>query len=424
MLTRASSEGRAYMKINMNYIARVEGEATVKLDISDGELKDLKLNIWEPPRFFEGFLRGRKFDEAPDIVSRICGICPVSHMVTSIRAVEKAFGFLPTEEIARIREIMSLSQIASSHIVHLYVLALPDYHRLPAIVGMDTEIARLVRLKTVLNKLTAVFGGRALHPVAMVVGGFTDVPDRGDVTDLIRLLEDIRTDVLDTVRMIAGLDLPELRTDHEYVALRKGDGYGIEEGKIISSRGISLNEDDYPDAFEEREVPYANAKRTVIKGSGSMMVGALARLNLNMGSLHPEARAIAEEVGFSLPASNPYLNNLAQAIETVHCFHQCIELLDQVTGKDAFFPVTIKEGFGSAVTEAPRGLLCHQYRINRRGVIDEANVITPTAHNFLSLEEALRKLVAENISLPQDELTLRCEMLVRAYDPCFSCSVH
>ena len=424
MLIRASSEGRARVKINMDYIARVEGEATVKLEIADGELKELKLNIWEPPRFFEGFLRGRRFEEAPDIVSRICGICPVSHMATSIRAIEKAIGFVPNEEIARIREIMSLSQIASSHIVHLYVLALPDYHRLPMIVGMDTEIARLIRIKTVLNRLTAVFGGRALHPVAMIVGGFTKVPERDEIAGLLAALEDIRADVLDTVRMIAGLALPDLRTEPEYVALRKAGGYGINEGKIISSLGMSLDEDDYLDAFEEREVSYANAKRTVIKGRGSMMVGALSRLNLNMEYLHPVARAIAEEVGFSSPSFNPYLNNLAQAIETVHCYSRCIELLDLVTGKDAFLPVTVREGFGSAVTEAPRGLLCHQYQISRRGVIEKANVITPTAHNFLSLEEALRKLVNENIAMQHEELTLKCEMLVRAYDPCFSCSVH
>jgi sulfhydrogenase subunit alpha len=412
------------MKINMDYIARVEGEATVKLEIEDGELRDLKLNIWEPPRFFEGFLKGRRFDEAPDIVSRICGICPVSHMATSIRAVEKAVGFTPGEEIARIRDIMSLSQIASSHVVHLYVLALPDYHRLPAIVGLDREIGRLIRIKTVLNKLTAAFGGRALHPVAMVVGGFTRVPGRGELTELIRALGDIRADILDTVRMVAGLEFPDLITDPEYVALRKEEGYGINEGKIISNRGMALDETDYLDAFEEREVDYANAKRTIIKGRGSLMVGALSRLNLNMDLLHPEARALAEELDFSWPASNPYLNNLAQAIEIVHCYHVCIDLLEQVTGKDAFLPVTVREGFGSAVTEAPRGLLCHQYQINRRGIIEKANVVTPTAHNFLSLEEALRKLVTGNIEKPRDELILWCEMLVRAYDPCFSCSVH
>jgi coenzyme F420-reducing hydrogenase alpha subunit len=412
------------VKINLDYIARVEGEGSVNYEIRAGKLTSLKLNVWEPPRFFEGFLKGRKFDEAPDITARICGICPVSHMATAIRAVEKAIGFTPNEEIIRLRRIMSLSQIAASHVVHLYVLALPDYHGLKAITGMQQEITRLLRLKDVLNRVTGAFGGRALHPVAMVVGGFPKLPSRDTIGALIDGLQSIREDLLETVAMVARLEYPHLETDAEFVALSGQDGYKINKGTITSDRGLAVDEDDYSSAFEEKEVPYSNAKRTIVKGRGALMVGALARLNLNLEKLHAEAKKAAQDVGFAPRANNPYMNNVAQAIESVHCVFECIELLAKIEGKDHFIQPRIQEGFGSAVTEAPRGLLCHQYFINRRGVVEKANIVTPTAHNFLSLEDTMKKLITENIDLPRKELTLKCEMLVRAYDPCFSCSVH
>lgn len=412
------------MRVNIDYIARVEGEGSVKLDIRDGRLNSLKLNIWEPPRFFEGFLKGRKFDEAPDITARICGICPVSHMATAIRAVEKAIGFTPSEEIVNLRRIMSLSQIAASHVVHLYVLALPDYYNIKVITGRQKEIQRLLRLKDVLNSLTGAFGGRALHPVAMMVGGFPKTPGREAIDGLIRSLDSIREDVHETVRMIADLQYPSLETDLEFFALTSGDGYPVNQGTITSSLGFKVEEDDYNSAFEESELKYSNAKRTRVKGREGMMVGALARLNLNIEKLHPEARKAAAEIGYAAPVRNPFKNNIAQAIELVHCIYECRQILEKLTGKDTYSRPSIREGFGSAVTEAPRGLLCHQYLINRRGVIEKANIVTPTAHNSLGLEQNLKKLVNENIDRPVDEVTMLCEMLVRAYDPCFSCSVH
>ena len=412
------------MKISLDYIARVEGEGSVKFEIRAGKLANLKLNIWEPPRFFEGFLKGRSFDEAPDITARICGICPVSHMSTAIRAIEKAIGFTPSEEIDRLRKIMSLSQIAASHVVHLYVLALPDYYRIHVITGMENELNRLLRLKEVLNRVTGAFGGRALHPVAMMVGGFPKLPSRDTIGALIDGLQSIREDLFDTAAMIGKLRYPALETDAEFVALSGDAGYCINKGTIISNRGLQASEDDYDSIFEERELVYSNAKRTTIKGRGALMVGALARLNLNLEKLHPDARKAARETGFTPQVNNPYGNNLAQAIETIHCVSECIELLGKIEGKDHYKKPVIREGFGSAVTEAPRGLLCHQYQVNRRGAIERANIITPTAHNFLSLEDNLKKLITENIDLPREELSLRCEMLVRAYDPCFSCSVH
>jgi len=412
------------LKINIDYIARVEGEGSVKFEIKDGKLRNLKLNIWEPPRFFEGFLVGRKYDEVPDIVSRICGICPVSHMTTSINSLENAMGFSPSGEIKKLRKIMALSQIAASHIVHLYVLALPDYHGKDMVVGLDREIARLIRLKEAVNNVTGLIGGRPLHPVSMIAGGFTRVPTREEAGRVIKQLKSVRGDALQTVKMIAGLDYPGLETDAEFLSIKSENEYAINEGTIVTGSGLKTGLEEYHSYFSEEEVPYANAKRTVLKGKNPVMVGALARLHIKFDELHPEARKAADMTGFKTGDINPYHNNIAQAIEIVHCIWECMELLETISHRDTFMKIDVKEGAGSAITEAPRGLLLHEYELNRMGVVEKANIVTPTAYNFLSLEQSLKKLVLENLDKPEDKLKLLCEMLVRAYDPCFSCSVH
>jgi len=418
------------MKIDINYIARVEGESSVKLEIEEGKLKELRLNIWEPPRFFEGFLVGRKFDEVPDIVARICGICPVSHMTTAIRAMENAFGFTPSTEVKKIRKILALSQILSSHLAHLYVLALPDFFRLNSVVEMlprfDKEIKRFLRLKEAANSITALFGGRALHPVSMVVGGFTKVPSKADTEKAAKELESLHGDALETLKMASELKCPALENNAEFVALTGKGEYAINGGMISSTKGLDIKEHEYTSYFIEGEVPYSNAKRTIIKGRGSFMAGALSRINLGFDNLLPDAKKASEDIGFK-GGGNPFLNNLAQAVELVHAFQECAALLREFSLKSVknyFADFKVREGAGSAVTEAPRGMLYHYYEIDRSGIITKANIVTPTAHNFLNLEESLKELVTENIDKPEDELILLCEMLVRAYDPCFSCSVH
>ncbi len=416
------------MKINIDYIARVEGEGSVKLDIKDGKLEDLKLNIWEPPRFFEGFLCRRRFDEVPDIVARICGICPVSHMTTAIRALEKALDITPSPEIVRLRKIMSLSQIVASHLIHLYMLAMPDYFNLHSVADMfprfESEIKRLLRMKEVMNSITALFGGRPLHPVAMVVGGFTSFPSRDAIGKKVKELEGIKTDAIEMLRVISELSFPDLAYDSDFFAIHDPSVYAINEGRIVSSNGISVKEEEYYTIFEEVEVSYSNAKRTILRGKGSLMSGALARLNLKFDALHEDAKKAAQEISFHIPDRNPFHNNIAQAIEIVHGISQCIELLEGLTQENPEIQMKIREGEGIAITEAPRGLLCHHYILNRRGVVEKANIITPTAHNFMGIEENLRNLVQKYIHKEKAEITLKCEMLVRAYDPCFSCSVH
>jgi sulfhydrogenase subunit alpha len=416
------------MKINLDYIARVEGEGSVKLEIKEGRLKDLKLNIWEPPRFFEGFLCGRRFDEVPDIVARICGICPVSHMTTSIRALEKALDVSPSPEIIRLRKIMSLSQIVSSHLIHLCMLAMPDYFKLHSVADMLPkfwpEIKRLLRMKDVMNDITALFGGRALHPVAMVVGGFTGSTSRDMIGKMMGELDSIRGDAIEMLRVISELPFPDLAYESDFAAIHDPSDYAINEGSIVSGNGINVKEDDYYTLFEEDEVSYSNAKRTVLKGRGSLMSGALARMNVKFDMLHEDAKKAARDIGFHVPDRNPFHNNVGQAIEIVHGISRCLELLEELTAEKPEVQIKVRGGEGLAITEAPRGLLCHHYVLNRRGIVEKANIITPTAHNFMGMEENLRNLVQQNIHEKKQEISLKCEMLVRAYDPCFSCSVH
>ena len=415
-------------KIEIGYVARVEGEAGLKIKVSVGQVKELVLDVWEPPRFFEGFLVGRKYYEVPDLVARICGICPVSHMLTALKALEKALGINPSQQTKSLRRLMALSQILASHLVHLYMLALPDYLGYESVVGMmpdyGQEIGRLLRMKTVANDLTRAIGGRALHPVTTVVNGFTRLPSIGELRRLAEALKGIKEDALETVRLFANLPYPDLQSRSEYVALRNPERYAFAEGRVVSSEGLDFAEGEYGDYFQEEQVPYAMAKRSVVKGGGAFRVGALARVNLNFHQLSEGAKEAAREVGFEPPSHNPFHNNLAQALEVLHCVDECVSIIEVLDLKEEEGAFAVRAGEGGAITEAPRGLLYHKYRINAKGVVEKANIVTPTAHNVFNMEKDLRELAPSLLDLSEKEAALRCEELIRSYDPCFSCSVH
>ena len=414
--------------ISIDYLARVEGETAIKISIKGKEPQELKLNIFEPPRFFEGFLVGRKHDEVPDIVARICGICPVSHMTTALRAIEKAMGINPSQQTKILRRLMSLSQMVSSHLIHLYMLAMPDYYGYPGAQEMlpefTEELSRLMRMKKVMNDLTAAIGGRASHPVSAVVNGFTDLSSPQALKKLHRDLEKTEDDAVRTVRMVSEFPFANFFRKAEYVALNAANRYAMMEGSIVSSEGLDIPEEDYEEYFEEEEVSYSMAKRAKVKAGGPLMVGALARLNLKFDQLSPSVRKLAQEVGFKIPDYNPFHNNLAQSLELLYGIQECRQILENLELFPEDSSYRVRAGEGGAVTEAPRGLLYHRYAINARGVIEKANIVTPTVHNFANIEEDMRHLVRQNSDLPEKKIALLCEMLARAYDPCFSCSVH
>jgi len=412
--------------IEVDYLARAEGETAIRVELKDEPAIELK--IFEPPRFFEGFMVGRKYDEVGDIVSRICGICPVSHMTTAILAIEKAMDIKVSEQTKILRNIMSISQNVASHLVHLYMLAMPDYYGYAGVLQMlpafKTEMERLVRLKEVMNQLTGLIGGRALHPVTSMPGGYTTVPGKTLFDSMLTKLKEIRDEARRVVKDIASLKVPDFHSDSEYVALYDNEEYAINGGRIVSTAGLDISVDDYKNSFQESQVNYAMAKQSVIKGRGPFMVGALARLHIKFDKLQDETKRLAEDVEFRLPNNNPFYNNLAQALEVFDGVQRCVQLIESHSFKNEKRNVEINAGEGGAVTEAPRGLLYHWYRINRKGIVEEANIVTPTSHNFLNIEKDLKKLVKENMNEKRDDIKLLCEELVRAYDPCFSCSVH
>ncbi len=413
-------------KIEVDYLARVEGETALTVE-RDGE-PFVQLKIFEPPRFFEGFLVGRKYDEVGDIVSRICGICPISHMTTAILAVEKATGIQVSEQTNILRHLFSVSQIVASHLVHLYALAMPDYYGHAGITGLQEQfgdkIARYIRMKDVVNRLSGIIGGRPLHPVTHLPGGFTSIPNRQECDEVLEQLRSIRDDADQVVHDVAAFQFPDFHAPCEHVALDRAEQYAINEGRIVSDRGLDISMDEYEAHFQETEVPYAFAKQSTIAGRGIFRVGALSRLNNKFGNLQDHTQALAVRVGFQHAHSNPFYNNLAQSLEVVDGIEQCIQILETTKFREEDLHASPEQGEGGVATEAPRGLLYHWYKINRKGVVEQAKIVTPTSHNFLVIERDLKELVAQHQDREPARLKLLCEQLVRAYDPCFSCSVH
>jgi sulfhydrogenase subunit alpha len=419
--------------ISVDYLARTEGESDLILQIGeDRDVQEIKLKIFEPPRFFEGFLVGRKFSEAPDIVSRICGICPISHMTTSLQAVEDAMGIVPSQQTKSLRRLMCVSQVVASHIVHLYMFSLPDYFGYPGFIDMMHEFKKetdyFLKMKDAMNNVAERIGGRALHPISMVVNGFTKLPERETLLSLAEGIKAVLPMAYNTAQMMSNLPYPDLETEGEFMALRKEEGgveYAFNEGRLVCTNGLNLEIHDYFSALHEEEQNYANAKKSFLKGGATIMSGALARVNLKFDQFHDDTKKLAREIAFRVPDKNPFHNNLAQALEIYDGMLECIHLLSEIVPEKEKPSVKIRAGEGMAITEAPRGLLMHSYVIDRQGVIEKANLVTPTSHNFANIEKDLRALALRYAAGDeQDALRLKCEQLIRAYDPCFSCSVH
>jgi sulfhydrogenase subunit alpha len=306
---------------------------------------------------------------------------------------------------------------------------LPDYEGYPGLPAMLDKypkvVQRLNRMRMAMNDLTKlVGGGRGLHPIGTVVGGFTRIPSKQEFREARDALVEIRTDAVETLKMVADFEELDFALEREFVTIRNEEVYAIEVGEIVSNKGLSISEDSYYDHFSEFQMPYANTKQTRRDGTEPIMVGALARVNVKYDQLLSQAKELAEQVGFSVPDYNPFHNNLAQAIEIVHGIEECIQMIESLDPHNEKPDVRVRAGEGGAITEAPRGLDYHWYAINRRGVVEKANIVTPTAHNFMMIEKDMKGMVDQIADRPMDEIRRWCELLVRAYDPCFSCSVH
>jgi len=415
--------------IKVDYMARVEGEASMSMEVEGGQLKALTLDIYEPPRFFQGFLIGRRFDEVPDIVARICGICPAAHEITAIQALEDAMGIQVSLQTKDLRRLLALAQDIQSHALGIYMLALPDYLGYESAIAMAADhkeaVQRALRLKKLGNDFTELIGGRAVHPVTAVVGGFTRIPARAQVEEMARRLEAARDDVMATVELVSQLSLPKFKPDDtEFAALRHPTEYAVNEGRLVSSEGLDISPREYRAHIEEKHVPPSHALFSSIKGRGSFLVGPLARLNLNLDRLCPAARAALKKVGVTFPNQNTFASIAARAVELVQFVEDSLAIIHRYEGRPEAVIHQVRAGTGAALTEAPRGTLYHSYRVDAHGIVEAADIVSPTAHNAYNMENDLKAFVPGLLKRPESEIQLKCEMMVRNYDPCFSCSAH
>ncbi len=414
--------------IRVDMIARVEGEGALRVTVRNGEIREVQLRIFEPPRFFEAFLVGRRYDEVPDIVARICGICPVAYQMSAVHALEQAFGMRVEGTLRELRRLLYCGEWIESHALHLFMLQAPDFLGHESAIAMAKSHPELVirglRLKKAGNRLMTVLGGRSVHPVSVKVGGFSRVPRRAELADLTDELRWARDAAIETVRWAARLEYPDFSQDYTFVALTPPDEYPFNEGAIASNRGLAVPAGRFEDYFQEMQVPYSNALHCTLAGS-SYLVGPLARLALNHDRLSPLAKQVLADTRLPLPLRNPFHGIVARAVEILYAVDEALRLIEcYEPPPEPAVPVTVRAGTGTACTEAPRGILYHRYRVSAEGVIQEAKIVPPTAQNQRRIEDDLRAFLPHVLQRADEEAALECEKVIRCYDPCISCATH
>ena len=415
--------------IHIPALARVEAEGALTIRLKDGTVNEILLNIYEPPRFFEGFLLGRFYQDLPDITSRICGICPVAYQMSSVQAVEAAMQVAISPEVHLLRQLLYCAEYIESHALHIYLLQAPDLVGYESAISLAADSPDLVkqalRLKKIGNDLLKAIGGRSVHPVNACVGGFHRWPAVEAIHALIPELEWARQASIDTVNWAATLNFPDFEQDYEFVALSRLEEYAIYDGYIVSSTGKRTAPEEFEKNYLETHVKRSNALHSHTIDNKTYFVGPLARLNINYKLLRPLAKQAAKEIGLELPLRNPYKGLIARAIELVHCCDLAVELASQYQPQGpSSKEIKIRPGEGVGVSEAPRGMLYHRYVVDEQGLIRFARITPPTAQNFAQMEADLWALAPSVVSQPQDEASLSFEHLLRSYDPCISCSTH
>ncbi len=415
--------------IKVKYLARVEGEGGLYVKVKDNAVTEVQLRIFEPPRFFEAFLKGRNFSEAPDLTSRICGICPVAYQMSAVHAMEDAFGVTVTGPLRALRRLIYCGEWIESHALHVFMLHAPDFLGYPDALRMAQDHPEMVKLglklKKVGNDLVAFLGGREIHPINVRVGGFYRVPYKKELAPLKERLAWARDAAQKTVRWVAGFSFPEFAPDYEFVALHHPQEYPMNEGRLKSNKGLDIAVRDYDRFFVEDQVPYSHALHSTLKGRGPYLVGPLARYNLNFDRLSPLAREEALAAGLSKVCRNPFKSIIVRSVEMLQALDEALTIIEAYEMPDRpAVPVTPRAGAGFGCTEAPRGILYHRYRLDDQGVILDAKIVPPTSQNQKTMESDLHQYVGQNLNLPQDRLTWQCEQLIRNYDPCISCATH
>jgi coenzyme F420-reducing hydrogenase alpha subunit len=416
-------------EIAVDYLARVEGEGAMYLKLKGEEVLDLKFKIFEPPRFFEAFLRGRKFSEAPDITARICGICPIAYQTSACNAMESAAGVQLTGGLRDLRRLIYCGEWIESHALHVYFLHAPDFLGYDNAIQMATDFPEQVqmglRLKKLGNQIMALVGGREIHPINIRVGGFYRVPTQQELESLVPDLEWALEAAVATASWVAGFPFPGFERDYEFVALRHPDEYAIHEGRIVSNRGLDIGVAEWPDYFEESHVPWSNALHARRKDGGSYHLGPMARYSLNSEQLTPAAMQAAREAGLGPTCTNPFRSIVVRAVEIAFACEEALRLIRGYRRPEAPSLVVEPRGVvGHGASEAPRGTLYHRYAIDHEGLITEAHIVPPTSQNQLSIEDDLRAYVVGRTQLSDSQLQWELEQAIRCYDPCISCATH
>ena len=415
--------------IKVDYLARVEGEGSLYVKIEKDKVVDVKLKIFEPPRFFEALLRGRGFHEAPDITARICGICPIAYQMSAVHAIENGFGIKIDAELRALRRLICCGEWIESHSLHIYMLHGPDFLGYQDAIQMSKQYPEIVKrgleIKKVGNRIVSLLGGREIHPINVRVGGFYKTPRKKDLEPLREQLLRAREAALRTVEFAASLDFPDSTRDYEFVALHHPHEYPMNEGRIISNRGLNITAEKYDENFQEEHIPYTNALHSTIIARGAYFVGPMARYNLNFDRLSPVAKEAARESGIGEKCLNPFKSIIIRSIEVLYALDEAIRIIDGYEEPTrptvAIEPVA---STGYACTEAPRGILYHRYCIDEQGQILDAKIVPPTSQNQKTIEYDLKDFIPNYVGLPDDTLQLRCEQAIRNYDPCISCATH
>lgn len=418
--------------IEVPILTRVEGEGGVTVRLKGDVIEDVQLRIYEPPRLFEAMLIGRALEETPDITARICGICPVAYQMSSVHALEAALGVRITEEIRRLRRLLYCGEWIESHALHMHLLHAPDFLGLAS--GMELaqrfpqEVQRGLQLKKFGNRLLEVLGGRAIHPINVCVGGFYRFPSRDDMQGLIPSFEWGVEAAEMATRWVASLPFPDFEQPYEFVSLQHPEEYPFNEGHVATSNGLKVPVSDFNQHFAEVHVPHSTALQAVrTEQQTSYFVGPLARINLNRGQLSERARKLADEVGWQTECRNPFRSIIARGVELVHAYEEALAILrDYRPTGSCRVKYEPADGYGCAATEAPRGILFHEYRITAEGKVSFARIVPPTSQNQRQIEADLRAYLAPKLAAksPRERLAIDCEQLVRTYDPCISCSTH
>ncbi|MCF6474608.1 Ni/Fe hydrogenase subunit alpha [Nonomuraea sp. MG754425] len=418
-----------HKSVRLGRLSRVEGEAALLVRAHDGRITDLQLNIYEPPRFFEALLRGRSYDEPPDITARICGICPVAYQMSACQAVEAACGVEVTGPLRDLRLLLYYGEWIESHTLHVFLLHAPDF------LGYDSGMAlaadhrglmeRALELKKAGNELVATLGGRAIHPVNVRLGGFYRVPRPQELAPVAERLRRAREHALTAAAWVSGFDFPDVEFDYRFMALRHTDEYAILSGCPTVSDGTVFPVQEWPAHVVEEQVAHSTAVHARLDGAGGYLVGALARYAINSDRLSPLARTVAREAGLGPVCRNPFRSIVVRAVEIVHACDEALRLIDGYTEPDApAVPVEPVASIGHGASEAPRGTLYHRYRLDEDGLIAEADIVPPTSQNQARIEADLREFIEPRLDLPHAELAAWCERSIRNHDPCISCSTH